>query len=200
MSVFSRVGEHYSMRPWLPRTTNQPTTGLSHGAVRESERERDAYRQALWPRTTEKTGVSKHCGVRACAELPPLRSYSNVLTVLQSWNSCCCTVVKKCKTVLKSCYTSSVIHIFSSKLCAQLDLVSSFDRVVVCAATLVVCGGSTHCRALCLLDFVIFRRINICTRRVVCVKKKMCKLHGVCVTESDRLFLPFPPGHCYRCK
>jgi hypothetical protein len=46
-----------------------------------SERERDVYRRVLWPRTNDKTGVSKHCGVRACAELPPLRSYSSVSSV-----------------------------------------------------------------------------------------------------------------------
>jgi hypothetical protein len=48
--------------------------------------EEDVYRKVLWPRTNEKTGVSKHCGVRVCAELPPLRSYSNVSVNA----SCCC--------------------------------------------------------------------------------------------------------------
>jgi hypothetical protein len=48
----------------------------------EPTSERDVFRKVLWPRTNEKTGVSnKHCGVRACAELPPLRSYSNVPSV-----------------------------------------------------------------------------------------------------------------------
>jgi hypothetical protein len=37
------------------KTTNQPTNQNNQPKV-------------FWPRTNEKTGVSKHCGVRACAE------------------------------------------------------------------------------------------------------------------------------------
>jgi hypothetical protein len=50
-------------------------------ALVPARREGDVYRKVLWPRTNEKTGVSKHCGVRACAELPPLRSYGMHVTV-----------------------------------------------------------------------------------------------------------------------